>query len=688
MSESIFNWLKRAKAQPGTGNVPSDLPSGAAQRKADSLEAGAPPAPAAAAPTAPATPSYTPSQEQRKFMEGMGVRSEALPSGVVPAMAAAAAVPNIGDTISAVAKQSGMTPAEALHPEIKKTLPGINNTVSQAAAETQALGQQPAQPAQPQPRASAAQAKWGPAGSPEAQAFRAQQAGGGGVPPTGTPPGTPQPGLGARAMSGLRSFGQGAMRLAAPVIGIAGAVDAIKNPPGPMDDQLAREMGEWSKKSGEDFGIEFPQGMQDTQRSLRGGLINVTRRIGNAAVPDFIAERAGDKVVGGIADVLKGQAIGTTQFPTDEKKPADVPTTTQPETPAPTSGTVGAPPAEDVLRRNDATGLRSGEGYVRGPGGVSSFAVDKNIRDVPGPAATEEERNKAAWRVHQLENQIQANRAMASPEAGGTGVSLAGFRGQSVSPGGSGGGGGRFGDAFAALSQLQGYGAASRLAKNQADVDNVRAGLGLRAEANNIERQKFGYQMAKDQRENDQKMEEKREKDADALIEGRARQKAGPPGLIGIPGAQKLDPTHEGKVKAAADKLKDEYRHTAANMRDAQGNKLTLGKMSQSQVQQIHMMDDIRNSLAESRETWKKKIPDYVGNKRADSRDLNDYRPVRTEPSSMPGVSKWAVLKTGEKIPVTDLGGGKFTVFGPNSPVDKQMMEMINEAEKQQKKGK
>jgi hypothetical protein len=623
MSESVLSWLRRAKAQPGTGNVPADLPSGRSQRKADELEAGTP----APAPTPP---------KNNSGMHGVrgSVTTPEASTATLAMLGGAAAAPNIGDTIAAAAKDSGLKTAETLNPEIRKTLPGINNTVAQATSEGAALGQQPAQPAQaPQPRPGIAASnpnvqKGGL--SPEGKAWQANR------PPLNAQPIQPPAsgGIGGKVMGGLKAAG----RLVAPVIGMMGAADALKHGTSSMDNTIAEEMGEVANRAYGQTPGENPR-FEAAQNALRGAAVNVTRRIGNAAVPDFIAERAGDKVVGGIRDIIQGNPLGTTQFPVDPKS---------------------APPPPPG----------NGQGMVQGTAGEdNSQPSQETIR-------------KAQLEIDLLENQKQALRANASPEAGGTGISVGGLRGQAV----GGGAGGRFQGAFDALSSLQGYGAESRLAKNQADVDTARAGLRLKGEAHQLEKSKFGYQMGKDQRDAALKLEESNEKEADRLLEGRAREKI-KPRLIGLPGAQKLDPTQEGEVKAATSKLQNEYRHTAANMRDANGNKLSLGKLNQGQIQQIHMMDDIRNSLADSRETWRKSLGDAIGNKRADSLDLNDYRPVRTEPSSVPGVSKWVVLKSGERVPVTDIAGGKFGILA-NSPVHKQMMEMIDEAERKQKKGK
>jgi len=342
------------------------------------------------------------------------------------------------------------------------------------------------------------------------------------------------------------------------------------------------------------------------------------------------------------------------------------------QTPNPKITTAPGLDAAGIIGRNDATGLRSGEGAIQGPRGLDVFMPGgPRGRGVPGPAATPEERNQAAWEVLQLENQIQSNRALASPEAGGTGISVGGLRGRAMSTGGS---GGRFDDAFDALANLQGYGAASRLAKNDAELGVKRGELQAKSDANRLAGVKTRLEIAKEQRSTEAANEEQFSK----TLEGRARQKLGDPM---VDGDGKVDPAYESKVKTRSAKLLDEYRHTAANMRDAAGNKQTLGTLTQGQVQQIHMMDDIRNKLEKAREGLPKKIKDYMGTKRADSRDLNDYQPVGYEKSSMPGVAKWIVLKTGEKVPVTEIAGGGFTIFGPNDPMDKQLLEMADAAE-------
>lgn len=587
MSESIFNWLKRAKAQPGTGNVPSDLPSGAAQRKADALEAGPPDVQIPKNPSigqtpgiVPPSPSYTPSPEQQEFIKKQGLRSDAMTGGTAALAAGTAMVP--------------WNPVQAQAPG--PVIEGVKN-----------------------PNV----AKGGL--SAEGKAWQASR-----PPLTATPPtAAAQP----AAAGGLRA-GLGAATRIAGAAGLALSAAGAANEAGKQTADVNLGLRAATPENRPQRALELAKAAMNPFGIFGGGEAQAAQE------PPPQTEQSGS--IPPPAD-LRSKAVSVNPQDWQQNKLGMDNTTIPAFLPnADGTSTQYEVPRGGYLFRDEQTGK-----------------MTASVQSNPDVAiANEVERMRAA---RDAENSVRLGYGQ-------------GLRSKSPSMGG------RFGGAFGALSRLQGYGAAGRLAKNQSDADIARAGVGLRADANRLAAARLQHDMNKDSRDYNLKVEESNEKEADRLLEGRARQQIEASGPI-----DNATGAHKEKVAAATAKLQDEYRHTAANMRDAQGRKMTLGKLSQSQVQQIHMMDDIRNKLDKSRDSIFKKLPEYVGNKRTNSRDLNDYQPVGYEKSATPGVAKWVVLRSGERIPVTDLGGGKFRIFGPNDPMDKQLLEMADAAEARKK---
>lgn len=290
------------------------------------------------------------------------------------------------------------------------------------------------------------------------------------------------------------------------------------------------------------------------------------------------------------------------------------------------------------------------------------------------PAQNEDAQRRAAAEVAKIETQIQANRANASPEAGGTGVSIGGFRGRPVSTGGS---GGRFDGAFDALSQLQGYGVASRIAKNENDAATKQQELGLRSEANRLQAIKTGYDIQKDQRDAKLKQDQfdaDREKSAgerfDKQLDTYATEVAGPQ-KTGIMDGEKPE-AYKNRVETAKAQIKNDINYSVGNRKD--GKKLS--QMSDAEVQQLVLAHKVKQRVQDARSGMSQSMRDFFGVKRSDSRDLYSYLPSSVERSTLPG-SYVVKMRNGNTATVQALAGGGFKLLGPNEPVDADVMALI-----------
>jgi len=316
------------------------------------------------------------------------------------------------------------------------------------------------------------------------------------------------------------------------------------------------------------------------------------------------------------------------------------------------------------------------------PAAVPAATVQPQVGSIAGPSREAPAENFIVNNVTGKRTDIRPDYGVAAAEMRAGRESQEALAGYQPTESSAGMRSGRINPGIQAMGRVAAYGAAGRLAKNAADVGLRKEAVNVAREANQIAAAKASYDVRKDERNRADAQEKLHDEQFVRTIEGRARQNIDPSTLSSASGS------YEQAVKQKAGALTDDYRHSAANMRGPQGQRLTLGQLSEGQVQQLHMMDDLRSRLKTARTTWGKAFSDYAGNKRTDSRDLNDYRPVGYERSSNPLVAKWIVMESGEKIPVVEAAGGGFNIFGPNDPMDKQLLEMADAAEARKRKGK
>lgn len=320
-----------------------------------------------------------------------------------------------------------------------------------------------------------------------------------------------------------------------------------------------------------------------------------------------------------------------------------------------------------------------------------------SVPDTSEPS--EAERRAAALEVAKIQTQIDANRAIASPEAGGTGVSVGGLRGSAVSPGGSfNGRQNQFQGAFDSMAYLGAYGAHSRMAKNQEDADVNRANLGLRSEANQIARDRLGLDAVKTRAELAKQARETEEAGAkrfNETIDQMGVELAGERKKGGWLGRDETDQDFDRRIKQTQAKLRGDINYSVGNRKD--GKK--VGDLSQQEQQQLFLAHKVKQKVEKGRNDVTQVLRDFFGTKRADSRDLYSYMPktgpkgelLGAEVAALPGGGSYVLRsKNGNTMTATRGMGGEWNLTGPNGPIDADVAALfiphIEAAAKQKRK--
>lgn len=465
------------------------------------------------------------------------------------------------------------------------------------------------------------------------------------------------------------------------------AVKAFQEGGNPMDAQIGDELAQARLAAEKSFEAEnptiakglrmasklTPQGMlgigpKDDQEQLNGQsalygtIAGTARRIGNGLSLGF---NVGDKVVGGIRDLIKGQPLGTTSFNTGA--PAINPTVSYTEGKS-------APPASSPQVANTGAiktdqGDMSPEALMRGNavpnpgyGAISTNGKTRGLRP-SGYTAAE------LGYLHGRDN---------PGGSGGTDISaLRALSKQGV---------------FGGMAAMGGLGAIQRLQSNATSAglrsQQIASTNALKlAEMERAERQKQIENARADRNELRQdrefanKTEQQNAADFDKELDSFAAKNVGNAGLTESGGKQ-LQAAEKAKLKEIAE-------YSVADSKDAKGKPMSLKNLSQSQRQQLYEAMSIKRKVEEARSGWMQSAADYLGTgTRVDSKNAYGYMPKAVEPATRPGESWIVTMQNGNKIALKELAGGQFQVLGPNTPVDADMMKYIAPLIEQRKKGK
>ena len=639
---------------------------------------------------------------------------------------------NIYDTISTAARDSGMTPREVLPNNERVQLSNLGQTVQQAQTEAQALGAQAQQPRAgstvpkltPE-QAAAARAPITPEGVAAAEARAAGAAAAGAVPPAGTPPaGTPPAGATPNKPGRLRAAGGFLGRLATPGAVIAGAYDQLQHGAGNTDDEIGLKLAtnrvkqldamdagfrEGAKKVADRIGLQGVFGGSDMSapdtagreeavnryRAVYGNTIGLARRIGNAFDPRQLLGqegRMGNQLGGAIADILQGNALGTTQFEPDARQ-AVAPQPQPPTTPdQQTAARQSAASTPAVQRPVNDPGEQYNGNYISRNGGpkvpVGGGGLRSGTFDGFGKMradATPEEAANYLRATNAINQQRAAANAQNSQQDQDRSMQILadGFRANGST-------------GMGAMAAMGGLGAIQRMQSNEQN-------RGLRERqintTNDMARARLGFDMNKDARDyatgRSDKQLDQFNKDRDV---GNTQQQQGREGNTKRwektfrDQAELETPTSIGitdKTREAEVKIKEgTYRSRA---------EYSVGKTGQrlddlDSRQQTQLMDamNFQNKVVDARGTIRQGMKDYIGNNRTDTKNAYNFLPAITDDKGNPvaatrdpgGAIRVATVG-GNTIAVKAAAGGGFNLWSTNDPIDadmlKLMMPQINE---------
>lgn len=575
----------------------------------------------------------------KNYAKGFTKGSGAQP--VVDAVADAAK----GATSSIREAASKVTPAAAgrAAAHTVNAAEAIPGAVKDAAAKAQE-GYRSVRPEAPE----ASTARGARAASPEAAAHTASRGTfPGGQPLPSGPTAPAKPGLVGRGLRAVGSkvgnFAKAAGAYAVPFAGMAGAYDGFNTP----TEQYEKRIGAGQSDSSVDSpalrglrdmgvraaGIATDIGYNLNPLNLLPDSLNpmgpgpdkspIDRRGANFGVPP-----------GGVKSQGSATAIPTDQGPQEPRQLIE--------------GTAVPAPGYGAFQRTGG-GPHNFEGDRPGAEGVGPV-VGLRPRGVAGFEGTKEGAERDYLRI---QAQREANVQAAPPQAGGTGVSIGGLRGQAGGPR----------NAMEAIGRIAAYGAATRLAKNAADV-------GLREDAINVAREAnlltAASNTAKLRREDEKQGNER----LDQVVRNAATERAGPvqTSMTG----KELSATHKADTDKIYARMRGDVDYTVGKA------KMKPGDMSTSQVQMLMTLAKLKDRAEVGRESKTQWARDFFGNKRFDSRDLTSYVPSKAEGSIIPFSGGYKItLANGNSVSVSAAAGGGFNFTGPNDPMDADVMALM-----------
>jgi hypothetical protein len=380
----------------------------------------------------------------------------------------------------------------------------------------------------------------------------------------------------------------------------------------------------------------------------------------------YLGEKAADFLVGpagptGVVPTQKGAAATQSGAPVKPEGPvatAPIPTTQGTQTPEQLLAGTAVPASGTGAFQRTGGGPHNFD--FPNPGG--SWRPDRPGAQGPGPAVGVRSSAIPAMQNDGLDAQrMQIARealvAGASPEAGGTGISVGGLRGTPVTPTAGAGG---INPGIRAMGEIGSFGAASRLAKNAAELSLARQELGVKAATAAATLSQRDRALAAGE-------EDRSSRAFNQVLSDRATELAGPM-LEG-----ERTEAYNTRVEGALTTLRGDVNYTLG---DSTGKR--FGQLDMGEQQQILLADRFKRLNTAARSGFLQSIRDYPGNSRVDTRNLYTYMPVKAERADIPGGGGWVLhLKNGNKAAVSDLGGGNFRWLGPNTPVDGDTMAMI-----------
>lgn len=571
--------------------------------------------------TSPVNPTQPmPAQPQAWTSPVEGVRAPAAPAPSVPPAGAPLAQPQVAQELAAL----NGSPEARITPNQAKAVAQSSDPMARFMRPEAA----PAQPAAgPDPYAAEVRAR----AAASRKAAPTQMGGGGAGGGAGE-----AAGKGARGLFSRTGAAVAGKALAAT----AGVPDQLQHGATNMDDTIALELGSPSEgKAGSLY------------RGVAGNAISLARRTGNAlsAIPfTSIEGKFGDKIIGGLRDVFKGQMLGDTKFEesqaaapvpskvNDDRRQADDGTNggitplrsapvnvSQYDAPLDGARVYGPGNAPTNLRGVQPDQVPNGGGFIQGPGG----------KVVPLGTARAD---------------YKGTPPVVRQAADG------GARAQDVLPSGPNRYTGGFMQALvdAKAAQAREHGAVTQ------------AELGIKASTADLARRKYIAERGDVNR-----------KGIESLLASQAESEV--PSDFGAGFATSKEGAaakRADEVKTRGAKLRADVERSVANRGDGE----TIESLGPTHVQQLLLARKLRDKAEAARSGWSQQARDFFGASRADSGDLYSYMPHSVERATLPFGGGYIIRsKNGNTMNIKAAQGGGFNWTGPNDPIDADIAELI-----------
>lgn len=128
---------------------------------------------------------------------------------------------------------------------------------------------------------------------------------------------------------------------------------------------------------------------------------------------------------------------------------------------------------------------------------------------------------------------------------------------------------------------------------------------------------------------------------------------------------------YEGQVKAKADETHELVKYSIADRKDGK----TIGDLSPTEHNQLLLANDLREKITDARGGIVQTMRDFFGNKQFNTKNLYSYMPTGAERSLQGGYL--IHFANGNTAHVKETAGGQFQIFGPNTPIDADIMAVL-----------
>jgi hypothetical protein len=134
-------------------------------------------------------------------------------------------------------------------------------------------------------------------------------------------------------------------------------------------------------------------------------------------------------------------------------------------------------------------------------------------------------------------------------------------------------------------------------------------------------------------------------------------------------GENQVDPKQrEQDVRRRTADLVSRIEYSVADRKDGR----TMADLSDTEFNQLAVANDLRERMEKADTGFWKKLKDYFGQNRFTSRSLYGYLPTHRSADG-----KTLYMQNGNVIDLSKAIGAEFNLFGPNSPVDADVQDMI-----------